>query len=118
MNYLIIPGLKFTESYQPSIQNLTVQDIIILVCNYFKISISDITKINRKSSRVYARQIAIFLARKNTGVTYKELGEYFSGRDHSTMIHSERKVIDYLAYDEKVKKDIYNIQKLIYADPL
>ena len=118
MNYLIIPGLKFTETYRPPIHNLTMQDIIVSVCNYFKVSIQDITKINRKASNVYARQIAIFIIRKNTSVTYSDLAEYFSGRDHSTMIYSMRKITSYLTFDEKVKKDIYNIQKLIYADPL
>ena len=43
----------------------------------------------------------MYLARKHTGVAYSEIGRYFGGRNHSTVISAEKKVLGWLRDEER-----------------
>jgi chromosomal replication initiator protein len=58
------------------------------VSNYFRIHPEELRGKSRKKEVAYARHLAVFLARRYTRHALKALGEYFGGRDHSTILHS------------------------------
>jgi len=71
-----------------------------VVSNFFNIKMSDL-KVKRKyKGNVVPRQIAMYLSRKLTNASLIEIGDKFGGKDHSTVLHSIRKV------EEKISKDI------------
>jgi len=86
---------------------LTPDDIIKAVCNFFNISISDIIGKSRMKNVVLPRQITIYLMRNLTSLSLKEIGNLF-GKDHTTIIHSIEKIQD-LKKDRKVKDIIDRI---------
>jgi chromosomal replication initiator protein len=45
--------------------------------------------------------LAMFLARKHTGAAYSEIGRYFGGRNHSTVISAEKKVLGWVRDEEQ-----------------
>lgn len=83
-------------------KKITIDLIQKKVCEYFDIKISDM-KIKRRSRGIaYPRQIAMYLARQLTDYSLPEIGEYFGGRDHTTVLHAYDKIQN----DLKVKKGL------------
>ncbi|GMU81541.1 MAG: hypothetical protein AMXMBFR47_14120 [Planctomycetota bacterium] len=86
---------------------LQVPDIIELVAKHFGLRSADLIGRKRSRSVAHPRQLAIYLARKLTPLSLEEIGSYFGGRDHSTVLHAatvverergiEREIADTLA---------------------
>jgi chromosomal replication initiator protein len=62
------------------------------VAKFFDVKMSDMKGPRRTKQIVMPRQIAMYLARKHTGLSLPEIGRRFGGRDHTTVIHAVKKV--------------------------
>lgn len=71
---------------------LSIRAIQHKVCQYFGIERADLTSLRRTNNVVIPRQIAMYLARKLTPRTFPEIGRYFGGRDHTTVLHAFNKI--------------------------
>ena len=69
-----------------------LREIFAAVARYFKLPQAQLKSHSRRKSLVTARAIAIYLARKLTGASYEEIGRALGGRDHTTIIHNNRKI--------------------------
>lgn len=58
----------------------------------FHLKMSDLKSNSRKQSVVLARSVAVYLIRELTGCSFKQIGRYCGNRDHSTILHSYRKI--------------------------
>jgi chromosomal replication initiator protein len=65
-----------------------------VVAEHFDILPSMLLSPSRKHTTVLARSIAIYLSRRLFSLNYSLIGQYFGGRDHSTILHSYRKIGD------------------------
>jgi chromosomal replication initiator protein len=83
-------------------KKITIDLIQKGVAEYFDIRISDMRAKKRNKGVVYPRQIAMYLVRELTEYSLPEIGEFFGGRDHTTILH---------AYN-KIKLDLKDNQKL------
>ncbi|MFH0845191.1 MAG: chromosomal replication initiator protein DnaA [Pseudomonadota bacterium] len=79
-----------------------IEEIKSVVAAFFDISISDLTSSKRNRSYSYPRHLAMYLCRKYTNLSFKEIGESFGNKNHSTVIHA----IDQIEKKIKQKKDI------------
>lgn len=70
----------------------TAENIQAAVAKYFGLRMSDLKSQTRTKNIALARQIAMFLVRKYTGLGYKEIGQHFGGKDHTTVIHACEKI--------------------------
>lgn len=78
-------------------------DVEAAVCNLFGMNSDDLRSDSRTRSVSQPRMLAMYLARKHTQAAYKEIGEFFGGRNHSTVMAAERKIDTWLrANDELV----------------
>ncbi len=77
----------FGRSNQP-----TIQMIIDAVMYYFDIKLSDLMSKRRHKSVALPRQVCMWLARKHTRYSLEEIGGYFGGRDHTTVLHAVRTI--------------------------
>ncbi|MBU4304743.1 MAG: chromosomal replication initiator protein DnaA [Candidatus Omnitrophica bacterium] len=84
-------------------QIITIDCIQKVIAENFDIRISDIKKEGRKKIISYPRQIAMFLARELTNHSLSEIGEYFGGRDHTTVLHAYEKIRKLSKINTKVK---------------
>ena len=71
---------------------LTVERIAERVGSCFQVAPRDLQSRRRSQSIVMPRQVGMYLARKLTGLSLDQIGAYFGGRDHSTVLHACRKV--------------------------
>ncbi len=68
------------------------EEIIKAVCSFYKIKTTQIKGEKRDAFLVKARQIAMFLLKKEMKLTYVEIGNLLGGRDHTTVIHGVEKI--------------------------
>ncbi|MGH3424517.1 MAG: chromosomal replication initiator protein DnaA [Nocardioidaceae bacterium] len=71
---------------------ITAALIIAQTAAYSEYSIDDICGTNRSRGLVQARQIAMYLCRELTELSLPKIGQQFGGRDHTTVMHAERKI--------------------------
>ncbi len=82
------------------------------VAEYFDIGFQDMKTKRRSRAIVYPRQIAMYLSRDLTSLSLPEIGIYFGGRDHTTVIYAYNKI----EKDIKTKEDIRRIiDKLVIS---
>ncbi len=85
---------------KPKEEFVSIELVQKVVSNFFTIKISDL-KVKRKyKGYVLPRQVAMYLCRKLTNASLLEIGDKFGGKDHSTVLHSIKKV------EEKMTKEI------------
>ena len=83
------------------------------VCKYFNIKVSDIESSNRARKFAYPRQISMFLCRELTDLSLPKIGEYFGGRDHTTVIHACNKISEEFNKSEECRKLIISLKEEI-----
>lgn len=92
---------------------ITADTIIKEICRYFRLEEDQIRGQTRNRDCVNARQIAMYLIRRLTNLSLTDTGAEFSGRDHTTVLHSIEKVEEKMNTDprfaESVKAIITNI---------
>lgn len=102
----------FTDSKQV-IQNQLTDFIIEIVGGYFKMKEGYHLRKTRLYDIVLPRQIAMYLIRKNTTLSLKEIGVKFGNKDHATVLHSYNRVLDYLDVDKVLRRKVSEIEKII-----
>lgn len=93
-----------------STKELSIEDIQKMVCQFYNIAYNDLLTTSRKQRIVEARQITMYLAKNYTNSTLKAIGNHFSGKDHTTVIHSCQKVESLLDVDADYKEKFLEIQ--------
>lgn len=96
------------ESFELTVQ--TPAEILKLVANYFQLSESEILSSSRQKKLRLARQITMYLARKNLGSSLSELAQQFK-RDPATVLHACRKVATDLKLDAVLLRKVNGIKK-------
>jgi chromosomal replication initiator protein len=92
---------------------ISIEVIQKAVSNFFNIKISDLKAKRKYKGYVIPRQIAMYLSRKLTNASLIEIGEKFGGKDHSTVLHSVKKVEEKMTKESSFKEIIENIQSRI-----
>ena len=82
-------------------QVVSLRDVERAVCQLFQIDAESLRSDSRTRALVYPRMLAMYLARKYSGAAYSEIGQYFGGRNHSTVISAEKKVQAWLRAEER-----------------
>nr|NLI49005.1 chromosomal replication initiator protein DnaA [Propionibacterium sp.] len=83
---------------------ISPQAIIGEVANYFGLSVDDLGGSSRTHVLVTARQIAMYLCREMTDLSLPKIGQLFGGRDHTTVMHADRKIRQLLGE----RRSVYN----------
>lgn len=98
-----------------SSRSIDTTRIISCVCKYFSIDKNDLVGKARKQELVLPRQIAIFLIREQTNKSLPEIGKIFGGKDHTTILHSQKKIENSLLHDSSLKSDVEKIRQNIFT---
>ncbi|MDX2131078.1 MAG: chromosomal replication initiator protein DnaA [Planctomycetota bacterium] len=89
---LELARLALGDPSQPSVGEPTIQHIINVVTDYFSIRLADLQSKQRHRSIALPRQVCMYLARRSTRHSLEEIGGFFGGRDHTTVMHAIRAV--------------------------
>jgi chromosomal replication initiator protein len=95
---------RLQTSTGPTIAHITKQ-----VASVFGVSAKDIREGGRGQSVVTPRQVAMFLAREGTNHRYTEIGRYFSGRRHSTVVHACQQIRQRMLEDSLLRQQVQQI---------
>ena len=82
---------------------VTIEQIQRRVADHFDIRLADMTSKRRPANIAFPRQIAMYLSRELTRSSLSEIGEAFGGRDHGTVLHAHRQVVDKMTKDERTR---------------
>ena len=82
---------------------MRISDVEKIVCDAFGVTAADLRSASRRKAIALPRAVAMFLSRRMTKSAYREIGMYFGGRDHSTVVAAERKVNDLVTRGEALE---------------
>ena len=88
----------------------TIEKILKVVSEEFQISIYDLISTKRTADIALVRQIAMYLCCEHTKSSLNSVGLAFNKKDHTTVIHSRKKIERVLQSDENVKRIVENIR--------
>ncbi len=83
---------------------ITAPTIMAQTAAYYSLTIDDLCGTSRSRALVNARQIAMYLCRELTELSLPKIGQTFGGRDHTTVMHADRKIRELMAE----RRSIYN----------
>lgn len=104
------------DSIKEEKSKVTIDSIQRAVAEEFGLRVSDLRNQSRSKSVSIPRQIAVYLVREHTSHSLNEIGDYFGGRNHATVLHSITKVKERLLTDENVRKNVDKITKILLSD--
>ena len=90
----------------------SIENIQQTVAEYYKLRVADLLSKKRTRDIVRPRQLAMYFAKEYTSLSLPRIGDRFGGRDHTTVLHSWRKITELLQTDAKIKEDCRNLQRL------
>jgi chromosomal replication initiator protein len=83
------------------------------VADYYKIKVADMYSQKRTRAIARPRQIAMWISRELTAHSLPEIGEAFGGRDHTTVLHACRTVLDLRTKDSHLNNDLHVLEQTI-----
>ncbi len=92
--------------------------IMTHVADYFSVTVEELCGQSRTHVLVTARQIAMYLCRELTDLSLPKIGQLFGGRDHTTVMHADRKIRQLLRERRSVFNQIAEITSRIKQSPL
>lgn len=105
-----------SETVRVSAKNITANEIIKTVSDFFEIQQSDLTARSRKQEIVEPRQIAMYLLRDILKLSYPHIGEKLGNRDHTTAIHSCEKITKEITRNASLNQKIILIKERVYKN--
>ncbi|MCP4297261.1 MAG: chromosomal replication initiator protein DnaA [Proteobacteria bacterium] len=87
----------------------TIENIMKIVGNKFDIKITDIKSDRRDKEISKTRQIAMYVAREVTGLSYPVIGKHFGGKNHTTVLQACKKTKEWKDRDPEIKQSIIAI---------
>ncbi len=102
------------ESVGERKEEMQVEDIIDCVCNFYKVSKSDILSKKKNKEFVEPRQICMYIITDMmSSLPLGVVGQKMGGKDHATVIYSRDKIAEQLKTDSKLARDINDIKKML-----
>ncbi|WP_286843372.1 chromosomal replication initiator protein DnaA [Idiomarina sp. UBA4206] len=92
---------------------VTIDNIQKTVAEYYNIKLADILSKRRSRSVARPRQLAMALAKELTNHSLPEIGDAFGGRDHTTVLHACKKIVELQETDPGIREDYQNFMRLL-----
>jgi chromosomal replication initiator protein len=102
--------LKLNEELENQ-KNVTIESISKTVSQYYKIPLGDLRGKVKTKEVALPRQVAMYLINKMIKPTLKDNGQYFSGRDHSTVLHAINTIKDRIKVESILAQQVLDIEK-------
>ena len=92
-----------------------VETIIKIVADQFQVKPADIKGDRRQQTIARSRQVAMYLTRKITNLSYPQIGERFGGKDHSTVINADQRVQQLMEEDAELRATVESLLRRLNA---
>lgn len=96
---------------------ITAAQIMAATASYFGVTVDDLCGSSRSRVLVTARQIAMYLCRELTDLSLPKIGQAFGGRDHTTVMHADRKIRQLMAERRSLFNQVTDLTSRIKSQP-
>ena len=96
---------------------ITAAQIMAASAQYFGVTVDDLCGSSRSRVLVTARQIAMYLCRELTDLSLPKIGQAFGGRDHTTVMHADRKIRHLMAERRSLFNQVTDLTSRIKSQP-
>ena len=118
-----LQGLEFTQELvesavadlMPQSREIAPSQILSVITREFHVSREELLSRSRAHRVSHPRQVAMYLLREKTSLSFPEIGELLGDRDHTTIMYGHEKIADGLGTDRKLKKKFNRIQEALYT---
>lgn len=93
---------RYGNPQQRGLRNETIEEIQSGVAGHFNIKTEKLRSKLRTKDFALPRQIAMYLCRKHTSLSFAEIGKYFGGKDHTTVLHAYHKIRKDISRDQNM----------------
>jgi chromosomal replication initiator protein len=97
-------------------RQISVEDIQKAVASYYKIETKELKATKRIKNLVLSRQIAMYICRELTNLSLPEIGQFFGGKDHTTVLYSFKKIKEDISRDSQLKQAVERIMTDINSE--
>jgi len=105
----------FKNLLSSPIRIVTPKKIIQVVAEFYDLKEKDLLTSSRKKEIVKPRQIAMYLLREELKNSFPFIGRKFNGKDHTTAIHSYKKILREVEKDKKLEEEIHLIKEELFS---
>jgi chromosomal replication initiator protein len=92
-------------------ETVTMDEILAAVAEHYGVTPADLKSKGRSKEVVRPRQVAMYLIRQLTGASLPEIGQFFGGRDHTTVLYATQKIGKLLAEDAELRRTVEGFEK-------
>ncbi|MBO4490283.1 MAG: chromosomal replication initiator protein DnaA [Lentisphaeria bacterium] len=97
-------------------RSITIESIQKAVAEHFELRVNDLTGPKRPKQIAEARLLAMYLSRKLTNHSHKEIGTAFGGRNHATVVHAVKVMEDACMKDEEIRNSVAAIRRRLQIE--
>jgi chromosomal replication initiator protein len=98
-------------------EKVTIDRVINTVASYYQVTVEGLRSNSRSRTVAFPRQMAMYLARTETGMSYPQIGVKLGNRDHTTILYGYEKISGLVESDTNVRRDVLEIKATLY-DPV
>ncbi|MBZ0137069.1 MAG: chromosomal replication initiator protein DnaA [Planctomycetes bacterium] len=99
-------ALRHLVKSKPTPARIATDDIIDVVCEHYNVRMNDLLSQRRTKNLAFPRHVAMFLTKELTQLTLTEIGSFFGGRDHSTVLHAINKIKGLRLKDTELRNEL------------
>lgn len=117
--YKIQPTLSMVEKILSQLivqgkKTLQVKDIINAIIKHYNVTEEDLIKKGRKKGISHPRQVAMYLFRSELNMSFSSIGDFFGGRDHTTVLHAFEKISSDMEKNLRLKGELSALKTELY----
>ena len=94
-------------------REITIESITNAVAMYYDVRVEDLISKKKSQNIAFARMVAMYLCRTHTGESFKNIGNFYGGRDHTTVMHGNERISTMVKNDAQMRSAVDDIVKLI-----
>lgn len=110
-----ILGKRLDAPATPLVKAVRPQEVVEEVSRYFNLPPKEVCGPRRSRSVLIPRQVAMYLLRVDLELPLIEIGRFFGGRDHTTVMHAVEKISGNLSGSDSLRLDVANLRKSLRA---
>lgn len=101
----------FLHDECPAKESVDFKTVVKAISKHFPYSLDELRSENRNKELAFARQVTMYVMKKNTEKSLREIGAYLGDRNHTTVKHAISKIEDHVSADVKLQRQISAIEK-------
>ena len=101
------------DSLKEEEQKISIERVQQVAADFFRLKVSDLRSKRRNRAVARPRQIAMYLIRRLTSHSLPDIGEYFGGRDHTTVLHAFNKINKEYETNPETRRLVDDIKDLL-----